>query len=144
MVTQPDCSRDEGSWCARIYHLTQNNLLSRYADTVVGTGLRILLIVMLAVLIRLMVHRTITRLIQVSAEGSRPGLLWQRRSQRTRTIGSVLRSGTTFVVYGVACTLVLGELGINLGRSSPQPASWASRWASARRTWSRTSCPECS
>ncbi|MGH3866115.1 MAG: mechanosensitive ion channel family protein [Pseudonocardiaceae bacterium] len=115
MVTQPDCSRDEGSWCARIYHLTQNNLLSRYADTVVGTGLRILLIVMLAVLIRLMVHRTITRLIQVSAEGSRPGLLWQRRSQRTRTIGSVLRSGTTFVVYGVACTLVLGELGINLG-----------------------------
>jgi moderate conductance mechanosensitive channel len=27
----------------------------------------------------------------------------------------VLRSGTTFVVYGVAVTLVLGELGINLG-----------------------------
>ncbi|MGB6165433.1 MAG: mechanosensitive ion channel family protein [Pseudonocardiaceae bacterium] len=115
MITQPDCSRDEGSWCARIYHLTQNNLLSRYADTVVGVGLRILLIFMLAVLIRLMVHRMIVRLTQVSPEGPRPGLLWQRRSQRAATIGSVLRSGTTFVVYGVACTLVLGELGINLG-----------------------------
>ncbi len=115
MITQPVCSRDEGSWCARIYHLTQNNLLSRYADTVVGAGLRILLIFMLAVLIRLMVHRMITRLTQVRPEGPRPGLLWQRRSQRTRTIASVLRSGTTFVVYGVACTLVLGELGINLG-----------------------------
>jgi moderate conductance mechanosensitive channel len=115
MITQPDCSRDEGSWCARIYHLTQNNLLSRYADTVVGAGLRILLIFMLAVLIRLMVHRMIVRLTQVSPEGPRPGLLWQRRSQRAATIGSVLRSGTTFVVYGVACTLVLGELGINLG-----------------------------
>jgi len=115
MITQPDCSRDEGSWCARIYHLTQNNLLSRYADTVVGAGLRILLIFMLAVLIRLMIHRMIVRLTQVSPEGPRPGLLWQRRSQRAATIGSVLRSGTTFVVYGVACTLVLGELGINLG-----------------------------
>lgn len=115
MITQPACSRDEGSWCARIYHLTQNNLLSRYADTVVGAGLRILLIFMLAVLIRLMVHRMITRLTQVRPEGPRPGLLWQRRSQRARTIASVLRSGTTFVVYGVACTLVLGELGINLG-----------------------------
>ena len=115
MVTQPDCSRDEGSWCARIYHLTQNNLLSRYADTVVAAGLRIVLILVLAVLIRLMVHRMITQLTRARSEGPRPGLLWQRRSQRARTIGSVLRSGTTFVVYGVAFTLVLGELGINLG-----------------------------
>lgn len=131
-ASPPDCSRDEGSWCARIYRLTHNDLLSRYADTVVWPGLRILLILVLAVLIRLMVHRTITRLTQASAEGPPPGLLrplrerapeswrgtgvlWQRRSQRARTIGSVLRSGTTLVVYGVACTLVLGELGINLG-----------------------------
>jgi small-conductance mechanosensitive channel len=92
-----------------------NTLLSRYADTVVWAGLRILLIFVLAVLIRLLVHRMITRLTQVRTEGPRSGLLWQRRSQRAATIGSVLRSGTTFVVYGVACTLALGELGINLG-----------------------------
>ncbi|MGH3610365.1 MAG: mechanosensitive ion channel family protein, partial [Pseudonocardiaceae bacterium] len=132
LIAQPDCSQDTGSWCSRIYHLTHNDLLSRYADAVVGTGLRILLIIVLAVLIRLMVHRTINRLTRVTAEGPPPGLLrplrerapesWrgtgilgQRRSQRARTIGSVLRSGMTFVVYGVACTLVLGELGINLG-----------------------------
>ncbi len=129
LLAQPDCSRDAGSWCSRIYRLTHDDLLSRYADAVVGTGLRILLILVLAVLIRLMVHRTINRLTRMTAEGPPPGLLrplrerapesWQgtgmRRSQRVRTIGSVLRSGTTFVVYGVACTLVLGELGINLG-----------------------------
>ncbi|MDQ3761369.1 MAG: mechanosensitive ion channel family protein [Actinomycetota bacterium] len=132
MIAQPNCSQDEGSWCARVYRLTQNDTLARYADTVVGTGLRILLILGLAVLIRLMAHRAINRLTQVTAEGPPPGLLqplrerapesWRgtgmlskRRSQRTRTIGSVLRSGTTFVVYGVAFTLVLGELGINLG-----------------------------
>ncbi|MGH3696458.1 MAG: mechanosensitive ion channel family protein [Pseudonocardiaceae bacterium] len=132
LAAQPDCSRDEGSWCARIYQLTHNDLISRYADTVVGTGLRILLIVLLAIAIRLMAHRAINRLSQVTAEGAPPGLLrplrertpesWRgsgllstRRSQRARTIGSVLRSGTTLVVFGVACTLVVGELGINLG-----------------------------
>jgi small conductance mechanosensitive channel len=132
LVKQPECSTDEGSWCARLYQITHNDLLSRYADTVVGTGLRILLITVLAVLIRLMAHRAINRLSQVTADGAPPGLLrplrerapesWRstgllstRRAQRARTIGSVLRSGTTFVVYGVACTLVLGELGINLG-----------------------------
>jgi small conductance mechanosensitive channel len=132
LIAQPDCSQDKGSWCSRIYHFTHNDLLSRYADAVVGTGLRILLIIVLAILIRLMVHRTINRLTQVTAEGPPPGLLrplrerapesWrangvlgQRRSQRARTIGSVLRSGMTFVIYGIACTLVLGELGINLG-----------------------------
>jgi small-conductance mechanosensitive channel len=132
LLKQPDCSRDEGSWCARLYQLTHNDLLSRYADTVMGTGLRILLIILLAVFIRLMAHRAINRLSQVTADGPPPGLLrplrerapesWRstgllskRRAQRARTIGSVLRSGTTFVVYGVACTLVLGELGINLG-----------------------------
>ena len=132
LAVQPACSRDEGSWCARIYQLTRNDLLSRYADTVVGSGLRILLILVLAVLIRLMAHRAINRLSEVTAEGPPPGLLrplreralesWRgsgllstRRSQRARTIGSVLRSGTTLVVYGVACTLVVGELGVNLG-----------------------------
>jgi moderate conductance mechanosensitive channel len=107
-VSQPGCFQDEGSWCARIYHLTHNDLLSRYADTVVGAGLRILLILLLAVLIRLMVHRMITRLTRASEEGRR------LRSQRARTIGSMLRSTTTFVVYGVAGTLMLGELGIDL------------------------------
>jgi small-conductance mechanosensitive channel len=132
LFLQPGCSRDTGSWCARIYQLTHNDVLARYADAVVGPGLRIVLILVLAVLTRLMARRAINRLAQVTAEGPPPGLLRplrerspevgldsgmlsKRRSQRARTIGSVLRSGTTFVVYGVACTLVLGELGINLG-----------------------------
>ncbi len=132
LIFQPDCAQEAGSWCARIFQLTHNDMLARYADAVVGTGLRILLIITLAVLIRLMAHRAINRLTLVTAEGPpagllRPlrertpeswrgtGLLSKRRSQRARTIGSVLRSGTTFVVAGVAVTLVLGELGINLG-----------------------------
>jgi small conductance mechanosensitive channel len=41
-------------------------------------------------------------------------LLSERRRQRAETIGSILRSITSFAVLGLAFVLVLGELGINL------------------------------
>jgi small-conductance mechanosensitive channel len=126
--TQPGCAQDEGSWCARVYRITGNDLLSRYADTVISSGFQILLIVVLAVVIRLLVHRAIGRLTQVTAQGAPPGLLRplregnaepkrvsERRAAPARAVGSVLRSASTAVIYGVAFTLVLGELGVNLG-----------------------------
>lgn len=39
----------------------------------------------------------------------------ERQEQRARTIGSVLGSIASFVVFGVAFLMVLGEFGINLG-----------------------------
>ncbi|HEY2724325.1 MAG TPA: mechanosensitive ion channel family protein [Pseudonocardiaceae bacterium] len=126
---QPVCAQDTGSWCARVYRVTGNDLLSRYADTVITRGFQILLIVALAVLCRLLVHRAIRRLIEVTAEGAPPGLLRthregataepkrtsERRAARARAIGSVLRSASTVVIYGVAFTMVLGQLGVDLG-----------------------------
>ncbi len=126
-MTQPDCVQDDGSWCSRIYQLTDNDILARYADTVINAGLQILLIVVVAVVIRLLLHRMINRLTRVTEDGATPGLLRPlivpgstaplspRRTARARAIGSVLRSATTAVVYGVGFTLVLGELGVNLG-----------------------------
>jgi len=128
-LAQPDCAQQDGSWCARIYRFTGSDMVARYSDTVVGAGLRILLILLLAVLIRWLAHRAINRLTQVTANGPPAGLLgqrdtdagggnsatYQRRAARARTIGSVLRSASTLVVYGVAATMVLDELGINLG-----------------------------
>ncbi|MGH4016153.1 MAG: mechanosensitive ion channel family protein [Pseudonocardiaceae bacterium] len=137
-LAQPGCAQDDGSWCARIYRLTGNDLLARYSDVVISTGLRILLIVLLALLARLVLHRAINRLTRVTAQGTPPGLLrplrerdpdnqpdtknqrdtkdqCERRAARAGAIGSVLRSATTLVVYGVAITMVLGQLGINLG-----------------------------
>ncbi|TVT18939.1 mechanosensitive ion channel [Amycolatopsis acidiphila] len=37
-----------------------------------------------------------------------------RRAQRARTVGSLLRSVASFVIYGVAFVLVLSKLGINI------------------------------
>ncbi len=132
LLAEPACARDAGSWCARIYTLTGNDILARYGDAVLGTGLRILLILLLAVVVRFLAHRAIKRFMQMVAEGQPPRLLLplrerpaepafgsellaQRRSQRAHTIGAVLRSATTLTIYGVAGTLVLGALGIELG-----------------------------
>ncbi|MGH4023881.1 MAG: mechanosensitive ion channel family protein [Pseudonocardiaceae bacterium] len=145
-LAQPECAQQDGSWCARIYRLTDNEVLARYSDVVISTGLRILLILLLAVLARLLLHRAIHRLTQATANGTPPGRLWPlgrrqlqerdrnarqlaeaddaqpqtkiqsaRRAARAGAVGSVLRSATTLVVYGVALTMVLAELGINLG-----------------------------
>ena len=97
------------------------------------TPARIALIVLLAVVLRALLHRAIGRLVTRAAEGSVPvvlrplhdrtkgrlleasPLLSERRRQRSETIGSVLRSVASIVVLSIAAAMVLGELGFNLG-----------------------------
>jgi small conductance mechanosensitive channel len=99
----------------------------------VGTALQILLIVVLAVIARFVLHRAIGRLIARAVNGTVPvalrplrgrddgtvveatPLLTERRRQRTETIGSVLRSVTSLTVFTVATSMVLSELGFDLG-----------------------------
>lgn len=87
-----------------------------------SAGLRILLIVVIALVLRSMVRRTITRLISRmnrSAEESHAlgGLLVnaERRRQRSEAIGSVLRSVSSFLVLGTAALTVLSVFNISLG-----------------------------
>ena len=96
----------------------------------VTSGLRILLIVVLAVVLRWLLVRAVNRMVRrtVAANvsdrivenratrvlASATGALSERRRQRTETLGSVLRSLVTFVVFGVAFLMVLGEFHIDL------------------------------
>src|SRR3954468_23091585 len=86
-----------------------------HAETLVAKPLRVLLIVVLAVLVRIMVNRSIRRLTERTATGAVPSVLrpgrrrgrradpvgvetiTARRSQRAAAIGSVLRSFGSFV-----------------------------------------------
>lgn len=121
--SQPACVQDDGSWCARIYRLTGNDLLARYADAVLGTGIHILLILVLAVLTWVVLHRAIRRSLSRSLR-PRPtsdpddqqatAAQDDRRAARARAVGSVLHSASTLVVSGVAIIMVLGELGVSL------------------------------
>jgi moderate conductance mechanosensitive channel len=93
-------------------------------STWVSIGLRVLLIAVIAILLRFVIRRSISKLIkrvnrrgeaQDSANALR-GLLvsGERRRQRSEAIGSVLRNIASFVIVGTALLMVLSDLGINL------------------------------
>jgi small-conductance mechanosensitive channel len=99
-------------------------------DWLLSSGLRIVLIVVLAVLLRWLALRAVSRLVRRMVEsGERlregrgavrvittaTGALPERRRQRTETLGSVLRSVITVVVYGVALLMVLDVLKVPIG-----------------------------
>jgi small conductance mechanosensitive channel len=96
-------------------------------------ALRTLLILLIAMVIRALAHRIIGRVARGVGEGHAPSLLrrhreraghgviprvapgvLERRRQRAATIGSLLRSIASFVIYGTAFVLILGEFGVNL------------------------------
>ena len=102
-------------------------------SSAVATVWHVLLIVVLAFVLRLVLHRLIRKVIHEAVSTSVPvairplrgrgegtvlagtPLLTERRRQRTETIGSVLRSVTSVLVFAVASAMVLGELGLELG-----------------------------
>ena len=121
------------SWaCRRIFDATGNKGLAGAIDYVIGAPLRILVILVVAFVVNRLIRRAIRRFTDtisgaaVSAgklhaiRDKAPGMLIPaegslRAAARAQTIGSVLRSLSTAVVYSIAAVTVLGELGINLG-----------------------------
>ncbi len=131
-IDTPACATDAGSLCARVFQVTHAGWLSRSADSITQHAITVAIIVVVALVLRFAVHRGIKRLTSGANAGRVPKILRplrdraaaslreaapqivERRSQRAATIGSVLRSFTTLLIYGVAFVLVLGEFGVNL------------------------------
>jgi small conductance mechanosensitive channel len=105
-----------------------------FIDWVVNHVPRIALITAIAVLARLLLRRAIDQLTSGANLGKMPPLLRpfkektpkmieafaapalsERRAQRAQTIGSVLKSLATFLIFGIAFVMILGEVGVNLG-----------------------------
>jgi small conductance mechanosensitive channel len=119
----------KGTWCDWVYDTTGNQTLAESSDWLVVKPLKILAIVVVAFLLRAIVSRVIKRLATRAAEGSVPGvlakgrgssllegspLLSARRAQRAATMGSVLGSITTGVVFTIALIMIIAELGISI------------------------------
>ncbi|MER5914155.1 mechanosensitive ion channel family protein [Streptomyces sp. NPDC001982] len=92
-------------------------------STWLAIGLRVLLILVIAAVLRVVVQRAITKLIDrmsrtaEAVEGTAlSGLLvnTERRRQRSQAIGSVLKSVASFVILGTAALMVLASFQINL------------------------------
>ncbi|MHC5907332.1 mechanosensitive ion channel family protein [Streptomyces sp. S6] len=92
-------------------------------STWLAIGLRVLLIIVIAAVLRKVVLRAITKLIDrmnrtvESVDGTALGGLLvnvERRRQRSQAIGSVLRSVASFLILGTAALMVLATFQINL------------------------------
>jgi small conductance mechanosensitive channel len=129
----PVCAATDDVWCDMIYRVSGTPWLARWAGAMVDHALTVLLVVVIAVAVRALCHRAISRVAHGIGEGRTPSLLRplrdraarglrqhagaslvERRRQRAATIGSLLRSTATFVIYGTAFVMVLGEFGVNL------------------------------
>jgi len=124
-VQSVQCTRDDVSICGLTYRVTGNERLGKTLEVLLGTPLRILLIILVGLLVRRVAHRLINRLADRIARGPDGGLadrgavgallsssplLTTRREQRARTLASVLRSITTGLVGTVVLLMVLQEL----------------------------------
>jgi small conductance mechanosensitive channel len=103
-----------------------------HSSALVEHTLRVILIVLLALVLRSLLHRAVGRIVRTALESSVPvvlrplrektrgtafeptGLLSERRQQRAETLGSVLRSIASFAVGAVAGAMLLAELGLDL------------------------------
>lgn len=129
-VAQPECATEEGSLCQRVFEWTDTDWLARTVGDAVDNAVAIVAITVVAIVLRLLVHLAINRLTCHVSEGRAPSWLCAReresrsapstrprsavrRAQRARTIGSLLRSLSSFLIYGIACLMVLDEFGVN-------------------------------
>jgi len=117
--------------CEKVYGWTNNDLLAKSAEWVLDRPIRILLIVAIAWFASRIMQKTIKRFAESVADGpsdghlqtlraSGPGrmLIEEKESARAKaraeTIGLVLRSITTALVWSFAGLLILGQLRIDL------------------------------
>ena len=122
------CGAHPGVACRLIWDLSQSataaKLVDDYLAGPINVVLRIAFVLLLALVTRFLTHRLITRLTNraagVSSNRQRtPGtaaqlLFTERRKQRAYALGSILRSISSAVIFGIAGIYILGDLGLNL------------------------------
>lgn len=124
----PGCVSDANSWCSTLYGITGSSWLASSADWLIAKPAAILLILIIALVVRWIAKRAIDRSVREGKSGKKPALLrglndraaknnptgTERRRQRAKTVASVLKSITNFLVFGIAAVLILGQLGVDL------------------------------
>src|SRR4051794_27884732 len=120
--TLVDACGNNPHWpCDQVFRATGNKTLAGTADFVVGTPLKIVLIMLGAWVLNRVVRRMIRSFTSAIAARATHSLLsgatanGARAAARTQTLGVVLRSLASATIYGFASLIILGEVGVNLG-----------------------------
>ena len=127
--TAPTCTADD-KWCLWVDKATGNAWLAQAANWLIAKPLAILILVLLALGTRWFLHRVIDRLVRRAAEGlpspvlkrrreraaqQSTSLMAGRRVQRAETMGSLLKSIASIVVFAIFGITAIAELGYPVG-----------------------------
>jgi moderate conductance mechanosensitive channel len=122
------CSQDD-QLCVWVEEATGNRWLAHASDWLIAKPAEILLLLLLALVLRWFLHRMINRLTERAAEGLPSPLLKRpaeaakstgaaivagRRMQRAQTMGSLLKSITTIVIFTIFVITALAELDVSV------------------------------
>ena len=139
-VLEEACGADPSYICEQVLEVTDSEGVAETADLLFSKPFSILLIVVVAWVVLVLLHRVIDRFVaslrgqnqpsrrikrtlrrtpivaQTAARrGARTGSVSIRAAARAETLGHVLHSVAAFTVWTIAVITILGELGINLG-----------------------------
>ena len=127
--TAPTCTAGD-QWCLWVDKVTGNVWLAQAASWLIAKPLALLVLVLLALGVRWFLHRVIDRLVRRAAEGlpspvlrrrreraaqQRPSLVAGRRVQRAETMGSLLKSIASIVIFAIFGITAIAELGYPVG-----------------------------
>jgi len=133
------CDPEEQT-CNVAFDVWPNDTFARVADVVIGKPLAILGLLLVGLLVRFVLHRLVDRVVlraedgvlstersvrprrfarkrtheQTPAEEARDLSVRNRRIQRAKTMGSLLKSVITGVLVAIFGTMMLSELGVNI------------------------------
>mgnify|MGYP001553768491 CR=1 FL=1 len=112
---------NQGALCDALYEWTDNELMAEATSFLLGTPLKIVIIVLSALILNRVTRKGIRRLTerlgQATAEHGDSVVTErsvERAEQRARTGGSLLRSLSTAVIYGAALILMFEVFGISM------------------------------
>ena len=109
--------------CSLVHRWTDNDTLAELADLLLAKPMAILLLILGGVAARWLLNRMIDRITRSAAAGTVPGaraaeavtpLLHERREQRAKSMGSLLKNIATIVIFTVVAFMVIATLGYNI------------------------------
>ena len=112
-----------GGLCEQLYDLTGNENVSESVSFLLGTPVKIAIIVLTALVVNRLGRRWALRRAKRLGEATEGHSALvsdrssERASERSESIGSLLRSLVTFVVFGLAAIMILELLGIDAAAS---------------------------
>lgn len=129
-MAQNVCDDQNADLCRYVYDVTGSEWLAKASNWMIAKPLSILLLIAIGIIVRWLLCRIITKVTRRAATGSVPGLIargkvpqmfleqnaiaLERRQQRAETMGSLLKSIVTVVIFSIVGFMVIAQLGYNI------------------------------